>query len=77
MPATLKPASPGFGANLRRLRIKSGLSLAELGELCGLTHASLSMMERGITHGNLRTIIRISEALHCSVEKLVRNIDKS
>ena len=73
MHANHKPAAPGLGTNLRRLRLKAGLSLHELGDKCNLTHASLSFLERGITKGNLGTIKRIADALGCRVENLVKS----
>jgi len=49
-----------IGGKLRRLRLRKGMGLVELGKHTGLSAALLSKLERGVMHPTLPTLLRIS-----------------
>jgi transcriptional regulator with XRE-family HTH domain len=66
-----------FGARLRELRLKRGLSQQGLAERVGIPQTHVSAMEVGIKFPNLLTVLRLAAALGCKVTDLVRVFDKS
>ena len=52
-----------FGFNLKMLRLKSGLTQAELGEKVDISEHRLSDMERGKCNLTLKTVNRLANAL--------------
>lgn len=54
---------PILGANLRRLRVKRGLSLERLAKLSGVSRAMLSQVELGYSAPTINVIWRIANAL--------------
>jgi transcriptional regulator with XRE-family HTH domain len=66
-----------FGARLRELRLKRGLSQQALAERVGIPQTHVSAMEVGIKFPNLLTVLRLAAALECKVTDLVRVFDKS
>jgi transcriptional regulator with XRE-family HTH domain len=66
-----------FGARLRELRLKRGLSQQGLAELVGIPQTHVSAMEVGIKFPNLLTVLRLAVALECKVTDLVRVFDKT
>lgn len=65
-----------FGARLREVRLKRGLSQQELAELVGIPQPHVSAMESGVKFPNLLTVLRLAVALECKVTELVRVFDK-
>ena len=61
-----------FSENLHRLRLKQGLSQASLAQKASLTQAALSQMERGARLPALASLVRLSEALGGSPERLLQ-----
>lgn len=49
-----------IGNKIRRLRLRKGMGLVELGKHTGLSAALLSKLERGVMHPTLPTLLRIS-----------------
>jgi transcriptional regulator with XRE-family HTH domain len=66
-----------FGANLREVRLKRGLSQQGLAERVGIPQTHVSAMEVGIKFPNLLTVLRLAVALECKVTDLVRIFDKT
>jgi transcriptional regulator with XRE-family HTH domain len=66
-----------FGARLREVRLKRGLSQQELAERVGLPQPHVSAMESGAKFPNLLTVLRLSVALECKVRALVGIFDKT
>jgi transcriptional regulator with XRE-family HTH domain len=66
-----------FGARLRELRLKRGLSQQGLAERVGIPQTHVSAMEVGIKFPNLLTVLRLAAALKCNVSDLVRVFDKT
>src|SRR5262252_1062428 len=54
---------PILGANLRRLRVKRGLSLERLSKLSGVSRAMLSQVELAYSSPTINVIWRIANAL--------------
>lgn len=52
-----------LAANLRRLRIKLGLSQEEFAERCGLHRTYIGAIERGERNVTLKTLAHIAESL--------------
>jgi transcriptional regulator with XRE-family HTH domain len=66
-----------FGARLRDVRLKHGLSQQELAERVGIPQPHVSAMESGVKFPNLLTVLRLAAALECKATDLVRVFDKS
>jgi transcriptional regulator with XRE-family HTH domain len=66
-----------FGARLRELRLKRGLSQQGLAERVGIPQTHVSAIEVGIKFPNLLTVLRLAAALDCKATDLVRVFDKS
>lgn len=59
-----------FGSNLRKYRVKQGLSQEKLAELCGLHRTYISDIERFQRSISLENIQRIANALEIETYKL-------
>jgi len=66
-----------FGARLREVRLKRGLSQQELAERVGIPQPHVSAMESGVKFPNLLTVLRLAVALECKVTELVGVFDKT
>lgn len=64
-----------FGARLKELRLKRGMTLQALADEAEMSLTYLSDMERGMKIPSLTTMIRLAVALRCKVADLVRTID--
>lgn len=65
-----------FGARLRELRQKRGLTQVMLAEVTGFPQSHISQMERGEKLPQLATLIRLAVALDCNLTALVKVFDK-
>jgi len=65
-----------FGARLRELRQKRGLTQVMLAEVTGFPQSHISQMERGEKLPQLATLIRLAVALDCKLTALVKVFDK-
>ena len=54
------------------LRLRHGLTQAELAERCGMDQADISRIERGSTSPTARTLQRLAEALDADVRLVAR-----
>lgn len=59
-----------FGAEIRRLRNKKGLSQEAFADLCGLHRTYIGAVERGERNVSLENIEKISRALGVSMASL-------
>ena len=64
-----------FGANLRRLRLESGLTQERLGELCDLHRVYISSVERGERNVSLVNILKLAKALGVDPSELLNHIN--
>lgn len=65
-----------FGANLRRLRERAGLSQEALAAQAGGLHRTeISLLERGEREPRLSTVLLLAQALDVKVTVLLRGVD--
>lgn len=67
----LEPLAPAVGANLRRLRIKRGLSLQRLARRSGVSRAMLSQIELGHSAPTINLLWKVARALDVTFASLV------
>jgi transcriptional regulator with XRE-family HTH domain len=77
MKAKTQPEGEVFGARLRELRQKRGLTQIDLAAESGLAGPYISDMERGLKVPSLTTLLRLALALDCKVSELVTVFDKT
>lgn len=63
-----------FGLNVRRLRLKKGLSQSTLAKRAGLSANYVGTLERGIQNPSLKTLERLAKGLGCSMSETCRGI---
>lgn len=63
-----------FAQNLRRLRLKSGLSQEALGDACGLHRTEISLLERAAREPRLSTMVKIARALRVELTELLAGV---
>lgn len=68
------PDLMAFGANIRRIRLKKGLSQKALAELCGLSPNYIGTLERGIQNPTLTTLEKLAKGLGCSMADTCKGI---
>lgn len=56
---------------IRDYRLRKGLTMKELGHIVGVTEAAVGMWENGRRKPNYEYLLRISEALDCTVADLI------
>jgi transcriptional regulator with XRE-family HTH domain len=62
---------PSVGANLRRLRVKRGLSLDRLSVACGVSRAMLGQIELGKSAPTINVLWKIARALNVTFSALI------
>jgi len=79
MPSETRLTAAGqlFGARLKVLREKRGLSQRALASMADLPDTHISAIERGVALPNLLTVIRLALALDCKVAALTSAFDKT
>jgi transcriptional regulator with XRE-family HTH domain len=65
-----------FGAHLRELRTKRGLTQAQLAEGARTSTPFISQLERGVTTPTLGMLLRLAESLDCRPSDLIRIFDR-
>ena len=63
-----------FARVLRRERIAAGLSQEALGELAGVSQASISVLEKGEREPGILTVAGIARALQIRPSELIREL---
>jgi transcriptional regulator with XRE-family HTH domain len=63
-----------FGANLRHIRKRSGLSQEELGVRAGLHRTAIGLLENGARTPRIDTLVKLSTALDISPAELIEGI---
>jgi transcriptional regulator with XRE-family HTH domain len=69
--------TPAVSANLRRLRVKRGLSLERLAKASGVSRAMLGQIELGQSTPTINVLWRISRALEVSFSALISDREKA
>ena len=72
-PAPRRNIAAQLGANLRRLRLAQGLTLAELAQSAGVSSAMLSRLENGAVSPSLDTLGALADALGAAPAALLRD----
>lgn len=62
---------PTFLSRMRQLRLKEGYSQPELADVLQCHTSYVSQMERGVKKPSGTMLIRLGEALHCSIDYLL------
>jgi transcriptional regulator with XRE-family HTH domain len=73
-----EPASdltPVVGGNLRRLRVRRGLSLERLAHLSGVSRAMISQVELGRSTPTINVVFRLTQALQVPFSALLTSRD--
>jgi transcriptional regulator with XRE-family HTH domain len=70
-PASESDLTPVVGSNLRRLRVRRGLSLERLASLSGVSRAMLSQVELGRSTPTINVVWRIAKALELPFSALI------
>jgi transcriptional regulator with XRE-family HTH domain len=63
-----------LGQNMRRHRVKNGLSQQQVADRSGLDKGQISRLERGLRQPRLDTIVRIARAIGVAPSKLLTGI---
>ena len=63
-----------FGANVRRIRLKKGLSQSALARQSGLSANYIGTLERGCQNPSLKTLEKLAKGLGCSMSETCRGI---
>ncbi len=57
--------------NLTEIRNQKGMTQTELAEACGIGQQMISHMEKEIRKPSYATLVKLAEALDCSVDDLI------
>lgn len=60
---------------LRIARKKAGLTMKELGNIVGVSESAISQYENGKREADFETVLKIGEALNCTIDYLLRGIE--
>lgn len=63
--------------NLRKIRKQEHLTMKDLADLSGVSESAIGMYETGKRKPSFEVLLRLSEALGCTVDELVRGDEKS
>jgi len=66
-----------FGATLKRLRARRGLTQERVAELTGISTNFVSELERGLKAPGLVVIVRLSKALDVTVQELLADFTEA
>jgi transcriptional regulator with XRE-family HTH domain len=76
-PTVIDETAPAVGGNLRRLRVKRGLSLERLARHSGVSRAMLSQIELGQSAPTITTLWKIARSLGVTFSALIARGDES
>ena len=66
-----------IGTNLRRLRVRAGLTQDALAGMLHVTRQTVSSWEIGRTEPDLDTLLALAEALHCDATELIYGVKRN
>ena len=67
--------SISFGAAVRQLREKRGISQEKLAAMAGISRTYMSEVERGVTMVSLLTVSKLADALGLSMSRLLQHVE--
>ena len=68
-------ANRRFAENLRRERVRAGLSQERLSFVCDLHRTEISLLERGRREPRLSTLVRLARGLRIPVTALLDGVE--
>jgi transcriptional regulator with XRE-family HTH domain len=71
---TRKNIQQKLGKKIRTIRVTSGLSQEQLGELTGLDRTYISGIERGVRNPSISNVEKIARALNVKVSDITSDI---
>jgi transcriptional regulator with XRE-family HTH domain len=63
-----------FGANLRRIRNRSGLSQEQLGRRADLHRTAIGLLEKGARTPRIDTLLKLAQGLPAEIDDLLEGI---
>lgn len=73
---TSNPRQRRFGEQVRKRRLKLGLTQEAVAERAGLHPVYVSLVERGLRNPSLDNVVRLAIGLQCDPGRLVTGLDK-
>jgi transcriptional regulator with XRE-family HTH domain len=70
----MKPIDIGIGKNIRKLRKATGMTLAEMADLCHCSSGLLSQIETGAVNPSLGTLKSIADVLRVTLGQLLNEL---
>ena len=70
------PILLAFGASIRKLRLKKGLSQRALAERSNLDVTYISGIERAVRNPSLKSLEKVAKGLGCSISETCKALDK-
>ena len=61
-----------IGAELQTIRVQKGLTVRELGDMCGMQHSSIVKIENGKYNVSVDILGKVADALGCKLTFEVR-----
>mgnify|MGYP001574859641 CR=1 FL=1 len=61
-----------FGKNVREIRLKKGMSQADLAKILNVHVTYISGIERGLRNMSLKNIEKLAKSLEVPIEKLIK-----
>lgn len=68
----MKTESEQLGKNLKRIRLKKGMSQGDIARSLGVSRGFVSNIENGKTNPTLATIAKLAKAVEASIGKLIK-----
>ena len=62
-----------IGKNIKRIRLKKGLTQLDLAAACGFEESSIGRLENGKTNPTIKTLVKIATALGTKLADLVKS----
>jgi transcriptional regulator with XRE-family HTH domain len=70
------PFNKRLGKNIQRLRIRAGLTQAQVGERMFYTQQHICRVEQGGGGMPLPSLLRLTKVLDCAVDELLEGLDE-
>ncbi|WP_444890273.1 helix-turn-helix domain-containing protein [Microbulbifer sp. DLAB2-AA] len=65
-----------LGNNVRRIRKEVGISQQQVADATGMSKNTISNIETGKTAANSNSVLKISKALGCTVDELMKGVEE-
>jgi len=61
-----------IGKNIRKYRVKKGLTQLDLAATCGFDESAIGRLENGNTNPTIKTLLKLAKALEVKLSELVK-----